>query len=255
LGDVPFHRSSLHERCHLPLNAVHLWKSSLIVSNDQYQALWQILEESEQAWATRFRTLQQRRRFVACRGQLRLLLARYLAVSPASIRFIRDAYGRPRLSSAEPDQGLVFNVSHTDDHAAYAFAYDRTLGVDIQSWRNVDNLDGLVERCFAPVEKAVWRNAPTGARERLFFSFWCLKEAFVKAVGVGISFGLSRCALMPGENPRLLAIPESCGAIDEWTLVNIHFNERLSGALAIKTRSPEVVVREELVFAPHLLEI
>ncbi len=227
-----------------PFDAVHIWKSSLIIADDEYQAFWRILDLAERTRAVQFRARLQQRRFVACRAQLRCLLARYLRMSPTAIQFTRGTHGKPRLSDTEPDQGLVFNVSDSGDHALYALAYNRMLGVDLQIWRGLNNLDGLVERCFAAPEKAYWQSVPDSERRALFFSFWTLKEAFVKAIGIGIPFGLSRCMVRPGENPRLLAIPMCCGAANDWMLKNLELGTGLSGALAVKPRTPRIVFRE-----------
>lgn len=148
------------------------------------------LEECQQAQAFRFP--RDRDLYVAAHLFLRQVLSRYAPVSPDGWQFSRNAYGKPTI--ANPAQGwLQFNLSHTHGLIACAVARDRAVGVDVESIRNLNNLPGLCQYAFAPVETADVLAAPSQqAQTERFFSYWTLKEAYIKARGMGLSLPLQQ---------------------------------------------------------------
>src|SRR5690349_1453570 len=117
----------------LARDEVHVWRARL----DQSQRLADFsatLAADEKARASRYRFQIDREHFIAARGLLRLLLSRYLCVSPADLSFRLNAYGKPSLAQAY-DTGLCFNISHSHGLALLAFAQDRELGVDLEAVR------------------------------------------------------------------------------------------------------------------------
>ncbi len=218
----------------LPGDTVHLWHAGIGVDDAEYERLGSVLNECEWTRARRFLSERHRHDYVAARGQLRWLLARYLSVAPGSIRFALGEHGKPHLANAPPDQELVFNLSHTGPHVLFAVGRDSLLGVDIEAWRNISNLNSMVERCFAPAEQRYWSSLDADSRTPAFYAFWTRKEAFVKAVGRGISLGLEHCVI--GLEPRLhfASLPRGFGDISEWSLLDIDVGDGVSAALAVR---------------------
>ncbi len=225
-------------------HTVHLWLCDLELNSRQHGNLCSILDDSERDRALRFRLLEHRERFVACRGQLRLLLSFYMGQQPAKIGFEQGQYGKPRLVDTELDQGLVFNVSHSSNKALLAFGTSQLLGVDLELWREVSNVDAMVERCFSAKEKSAWLGAEEACRQTLFFSFWTAKEAMIKAEGQGLSLGVQRCELSHNPHLRYTSLPACCGDPIDWKLFSIDCGERFSGALAVKSKRCKVIYRE-----------
>ena len=218
----------------LPDDTVHLWHTGLGVNDAEYERLGSALNESEWARARRFFSEQHRRDYVAARGQLRWLLGRYLSVAPDSIRFAVGEHGKPRLANTGPDQGLVFNLSHTGSHLLMAVGHDSMLGVDIETWRDIANMSGMVERCFAPAEQQYWSSLDAGSRTAAFYASWTRKEAFVKAVGRGISLGLDQCVIGLEPRAHFKSLPYGFGDASEWSLLDIDVGDGVSAALAVR---------------------
>ena len=225
-------------------HSVYLWLSDLELSSTQHDNLWSILNDSERDRALRLRFLQHRKRFVAGRGQLRLLLSLYTGQQPEKIGFEQGEYGKPRLADTEPGQGLVFNVSHSSNKALIAFSTNQLLGVDLEFWRKLSNIEAMVDRCFSAKEKAAWLGAEEACRQSLFFSFWTAKEAMIKAEGQGLSLGVQRCELSHNPHLRYTSLPTCCGDPIDWKLFSIDCGERFSGALAVKNKRCKVIYRE-----------
>jgi 4'-phosphopantetheinyl transferase len=236
---VQFTKLPTIESPRLLTGEVHLWTLNLAAGLNE-ACFWHLLDEEEQDRACRFRHAVSKRQYILSRGVLRWLLGCYLGADPTGLSFLSGSRGKPRLSKAEPERGLVFNVSHSADTSVFALALDTALGVDIEAWRTVNNMEGVAMRCFAPRELAYWRGLPENARLPAFFAFWTCKEAFAKAVGAGIAVGLERCAIDLVNGPRLVLIPEEYGLPRDWTLLGLHPGRGHSAALCAKGNIREV---------------
>lgn len=154
----------------------------------ELEALVPLLSAEEVARADKFYFPRDQKRYIAGRGMLRKLLGQYLDKSPASIELTYTPYGKPFLKQ----DALKFNLSHASGMVSYAFCHDQEVGIDIEwQYREVD-INILVERFFSPAEIFAIRQLQGAARKALFFRFWTRKEAFLKAMGMGVSFPLEQ---------------------------------------------------------------
>lgn len=117
----------------LPDGQVHVWRVALICDPEQLLRLLATLSKDEKARADRFKYKIDKQRFIAARGALRALLAKYPYESPPDLKFEYGQHGKPFLvapTSLAPQ--LSFNLSHSNDMAVYAIAQDRQLGIDVE---------------------------------------------------------------------------------------------------------------------------
>lgn len=198
---------------------VHVWCAPLNPPDDVVRRYRELLAPDEWARADRFRFDQHRRQFTVARGVLRTLLGRYLEVDPRRVEFRYGSHGKPELGGALAGSDLRFNVSHSGELALYAVSRGRELGVDIELVHPMDDGMEIAERFFSAAENVVFRSLAASAREEAFFNCWTRKEAYIKAVGEGLSFPLHAfdVSLAPGEPARLLGArdPEQAA---RWTL-------------------------------------
>ena len=118
---------------------------------------------------------------------LRNLLASYLDHRAASLRFERGEHGKPRLLGAP----LLFNVSHSAGALLVALSRNIHPGVDLESGtRRTRSVPELARRWFAPGEAAALSALPPAQQQAAFLRLWTCKEAVLKCLGCGISFGL-----------------------------------------------------------------
>ena len=122
----------------------------------------------------------------AGRGRLRLLLARYLRVTPRNVRLGREPNGKPILLSPAGVPPLRFSVSHSKDRVAYALTRAGEVGVDVEHFRPGLDWPGLAERFFAPAEARELRRAGPAAGRASFYRLWTQKEAMAKADGANL---------------------------------------------------------------------
>jgi 4'-phosphopantetheinyl transferase len=214
---------------------VHVWRVDLD-PQPALEGLEPCLSSDEQARAGVFAFARDRRRYCVSHVALRSILARYLAVHPQAVRFAQGPQEKPYLVGGTD---LRFNLSHSGDLAVVAVARGREVGVDLEQVRELDDLEGLAEDCFAPPELSAWRALPRDHRPAAFFATWTRKEAYLKAGGVGLSRSLQsfEVSVLPGERPRLLRVLDDPGEPARWTLKTLTFEPGFAATVAIEGRA------------------
>jgi 4'-phosphopantetheinyl transferase len=144
------------------------------------------LSPEETARAKRFRSDQDRDRYIVQHGVLRSLLAGYLDCGPRQIDINTSAHGKPCLAGKDDEGSLQFSLSHSGTYAAFAFGRYNSIGVDIEEIREIPEMEGIVTEHFTPHEKAVMLSCPIDTRVKTFYRFWTRKEAVLKAQGEGL---------------------------------------------------------------------
>lgn len=156
---------------------------------------------AEHARADRFRFAHLQRRYRATRAALRVLLARELDLSPADVRFVRSARGKPELDPAH-DSPLHFNLTHSE-HVAWVALGRQELGIDLEVLgREVRTLDSLIHRVTTPTEAARLLAMPEDLRELAFLLMWTRKESTLKAWGEGIT-GMGSLNTLDSQLPEI----------------------------------------------------
>lgn len=218
---------------------IDLWVEALDVTDDLYHRYWALLDEEERAKALRFVHRQHRVRYVISHGKVRAILARYMDRPPETIRFAREAAGKPYLAVDAGSREIKFNLSHSGDKMILAVGRHGPVGVDIEIWN--DNIDfmAIAEACFAEAERSFWLDLPAPDKTGAFYRFWTRKESFVKSVGAGFSLDVSRVVTSVDDDPRFISLPACCGAAGQWRLVDLDLGPGISGALTIRAGGME----------------
>jgi 4'-phosphopantetheinyl transferase len=176
----------------LEAQTVHLWWISLDVTEKNLQNFISLLSESEKIKADRFKFPQHQRRYQAVHGILRIILARYLSLDPTQVNFTQSDRGKPYLTDDCNSVNLQFNLSHSENMAILGINRDRSIGVDVETVRPMENSLQLAKRFFCASEYDLLTQAIPEERDKLFFQLWTAKEAYLKATGEGISGGLNQ---------------------------------------------------------------
>ena len=231
---------SLPDLFDLSRGQVHVWRGSLERSQAERDVLWQFLSVDERARAERFHFDVHRHHYIEGRGLLRWLNGRYLSISPQDIQFSYGEYDKPALVN-EP--ALQFNVSHSHKGLLIGFAWDVAIGVDIEHVRRLDDMDNIARRYFSPVESAAYLSVADSEKPDTFFNCWTRKEAFIKAVGEGLSFPLDEfnVSLLPGEPARLLKVRGSKQEAASWSMRSFDPFPGYRGALIVESQNLDCV--------------
>lgn len=227
-------------------NNIHVWCSSLQQSGDVVEQLSSLLDTEERERAARFQFEHLRRAFRVARGTLRLILARYLEVEPGKLQFRYTANGKPYLSDPADPKGISFNLSHSGDLVLYAITRGRQVGVDIEQIRPVPELMNIAANTFSQEEYSQLKTVAENQKLDAFFNCWTRKEAFIKAIGEGVSFPLDQfdVSLAVGRPARLLRIRGSKEAAACWSMFGWQPAEGYVAALAVEGTDCSVTYRE-----------
>lgn len=210
--------------------------------SDRAPADARTLNDSERARAARFRHAHHARRWIRARSALRAYLGAAVGTPPERLRFRTEAFGKPMLEG-EPATALAFNLSHSADMAIIAWSLlpsglERAplLGVDVEAIVPVPELAEVARHHFAPEEQAALLSTAVEERTAAFHRLWTRKEAFVKALGLGIGAPLERFAvsLDPAEARLTRADSALFGAPDRWRLLTWEPSPGYAAALAVR---------------------
>jgi 4'-phosphopantetheinyl transferase len=164
---------------------------------------WRVLDEEERLRAARYRYEVDRSRFVVARATLRRLLGNTLDMPPEAMVFSSNPFGKPELLARS---ALHFNTSHSGDWVLHAFSSSAPVGVDVEAVRD-DWADLLASgQVLAPAEADWLASLDEPARPAAFTGLWVRKEAYVKALGEGLSRPLKEICVIPssaGTHERL----------------------------------------------------
>ncbi len=167
---------------------VRFMRYEAVLPADVMQERCASLSELELAQARRFHFEKDRTRYVLTRALVRSSLSRYAPVAPGGWQFAPNAFGRPEICNPVPEaQDVSFNVSHTDGAIVLAVSRARRIGIDIESDVDSRNRMDIAQRFFAPLEYQDLQRTPLPHQSRRFLEYWTLKEAYVKARGLGVS--------------------------------------------------------------------
>jgi 4'-phosphopantetheinyl transferase len=169
---------------------------------DDYRRL---MDVSEHARHGRLVREADRVSFLITRGLVRTLLSRFVDVPASDWTFAANEYGRPEVANLPAGSPpLRFNLSHTTGLVACAVVVGREIGLDVE---NVDRpvTHDVAGRFFAPREVSDLRALPPDRQPAVFFDYWTLKEAYIKARGLGLVLPLHHFAfdLTCGGDPRI----------------------------------------------------
>ncbi len=191
---------------------VDVWSIALNASAEKRLQAGTLLSEEEHKRVYRLRMPEHQHRSIIALAQRRVILSQYLNQAPESITYAIGPYGKPYIEGYP----LHFNLSHSHDIALLAISQQAELGIDIEYWRSVIHIDGLVKKIFTPEEQAQFYALPDDQRTASFYQVWTSKEAFVKAIGKGLYYPLSQInvAVDPNMPSRLLMAGVGKEAID-----------------------------------------
>ena len=164
----------------------------------------EILSPQEISACSAFNREEDRCRAFVSRTLLRETLSRYAPIRAEAWAFVAGAQGKPAIA-APTSLRLRFNLSHTGCLVACAVTLDDEIGVDLEDeTRALDPLE-LAERVFSPGELAALRTLGPESQRRRFFESWTLKEAYLKARGIGFAFESENASFDLSERGRVQA--------------------------------------------------
>jgi 4'-phosphopantetheinyl transferase len=211
-----------------------------------------LLSLDEQVRAKGFIVDSVRARFILSHAFCRCVLSGYLRVGSSSVLphkllFTAGGFGRPALDSKALDSNmsgllsgssarLGFSLSHCDTSAVVAVATTTDVGVDIEECRAGIDALGIANRYFAPQESATLADMAPDLAVHHFTRLWVCKEAFVKAIGLGLFCPLDSFVIdgIRSQTPFLARVGIEYGPAPKWSLAMWSPDLNCNAAIAIR---------------------
>jgi 4'-phosphopantetheinyl transferase len=203
--------SSDEGRLRLHQNQVDIWLAQPCrVGDDLLSRYRELMDDGELARWRRFKVDDAKLQHIVARALVRTTLSRYFDVPASAWRFTANRYGRPYIDEPEAYRHVRFNLSHTTGLVACAIIGSGDVGVDVENIRRNVGFEDLAQAVFSPFEASYFmRSAPERQRD-VFFSYWTLKEAYIKARGRGLSLPLDGFWLHLDESPLRIEFADTC---------------------------------------------
>jgi 4'-phosphopantetheinyl transferase len=202
--------------------SLHVWYGE--PADEDVASLMPYLPLLEREDVGRLRIPSHQWSVAAARAAVRTQLAQLLDCAPADVGIVRDPLGKPRLDPATHGvlaERIHFNISHTTGLVAVAVA-TRRIGIDVEAVRSLDDLDGIAAETFAPpMLEALKAARQPSEKIALFYRFWTLGEAFIKATGRGLAQDLRAFAFSQSGTPRLTHLDGIGNPSERWAFATI----------------------------------
>lgn len=174
---------------HILSSEAHVWfvTPESVCDPATLQHCYDILNEDEREKYGRFIYSEDSHSYLISHALVRNILSRYATIAPSGWRFNQGTHGRPEIIPAHQTR-LRFNLTHTSGLAACIVTLDDDCGIDAENVHDRSNPLGIAKRMFSAPELEQLKQHEGPAFLEYFYERWTLREAYVKARGIGISF-------------------------------------------------------------------
>jgi 4'-phosphopantetheinyl transferase len=236
----------------LKQGAVHIWQIDLSLQGN-FNDHTELLSVDENERSDRFYFEKDRRRFIASRRALRVVLSKYLSIAPQDVAFFYATHGKPELTSGLSESGIRFNLSHSGELALIAVVQDLQVGVDIELINREVAFDKIASRFFPPEETCILRCLSPEKRARVFFSSWTRKEAYIKALGNGFSLLTDNSDAAWGRGISAALLRAECFAdeLSRWSVYDISPSDKYAAALVVEGKKHRLEQRSWVDIDPR----
>jgi 4'-phosphopantetheinyl transferase len=168
---------------------VHVWLSTPEAVTDPERLAYyaSILSPEERERYQRFHFDKDRHLFLVSHALVRKVLSSYIDIEPSVWQFSGNEFGRPEIASPDLSLSLRFNLTHTPGLAACVVTLNADCGIDAEEIRARGDQTGIAEKMFAAAEQAELKQLEGQVFLERFLTYWTLREAYCKALGVGIA--------------------------------------------------------------------
>ena len=201
---------------------IHIWSANLDVSCAELSGYYKYLSARERKRMENLKFEKDKNHYVAFRGILRKILSIYTNVPPEAILIRYNDFGKPILQ--DHADYLYFNSSRSNHLALYIFSGLYEVGIDIEKVKDIGNIKDIILQFFAAEEISDFKKLPPQKLVKTFYKTWTKKEAFIKAIGEGLSFPLNQfqVSIAPTERCKIVQINgKHCADAAKWSVNEI----------------------------------
>ena len=204
---------------------IDVWLCDLKQLSGDINNYYAILSDDERERADKLKIKDMKQQYVLTRGALRQRLGLLTNIDPQDFVFDYLQHGKPVLVKDARFANITFNVSHSYNLALIAIAQKQNIGIDIEKINHESKHDQLVTRFFSEAEQSEFQTMPETNKAKAFCACWARKEAFIKAIGDGVSYGLDSFDVTVDPDKQTLEINLHKPSEETWSAINLPIND------------------------------
>lgn len=226
---------------------VTIWKLPRSSSCHLSSILSEYLSKEEQVRAGYFKFEALKREYMIRHGLCKMLLANYLGLSPKKIQFEYNRNSKPKVKKSINDK-IEFNVSHSKDWIIVAISFDAPIGVDIEYIRQNRELLQIAKSFFTRMEYELLLKLPLAERTIAFYKIWTRKEAYIKALGTGLSLSLNSFYVKSTNAESTEIYCSKTNKLLDWSCFNLELNTQNYSSTLVAKRHTSRILYNTLYF-------
>ena len=230
----------------LSQKGIHLFLCDLDMLKVKYDFFYFLISKEEKEKAKKFHFERDKICYVTSHGILRTILSQYLNLHTNKILFETNDFGKPSLKN-HSRKAVFFNLSHSKDFCLIGINPISDIGVDIEFIKEDFEFENIVERYFVKNEiDQIFVNPNKELQRQAFYNCWTRKEAFIKAVGKGLSIPLNNFEVEVNNSRPEIKIYSDSPNKENWKLLPIEINKDYKGAFC--TRNINIKIDYWLIY-------
>lgn len=189
-------------------NKIYIWIEKIPSWINRTNTFQSFLSQEEKGRIEKLFFERDKQQYLISHGLMRIVLSQYSGIKPGDLKFKMNKYGKPKLVNKGCEE-LNFNISHSKEYFSMAISNYCDLGIDIEFKSEISEIDDVINNFFSDREIEAFKSIDQEIKLEAFFACWTRKEAFIKAQGKGLYFGLDKFSVSidPFE-PPILFYPE-----------------------------------------------
>lgn len=219
--------------------AIHLWQMKLDIDDHMLCRFRTFLSADERDRAEKFRFEIDRKHFIARKGLQRVILARYIGIEPKELQFRYTAEGKPFLECPLKQLSIQFSASSSDSLGLLAVTFNRHIGLDVENRGRTIEYEEIASSFFSSLEAEQIKLFQENEQADAFLACWTAKEAYLKAVGTGLSLSSLHTVSVPFRKqliPSLFHLKGPIVANNAYTGVRFNLAENYIATLLVERR-------------------
>jgi 4'-phosphopantetheinyl transferase len=214
-----------------------------LLDEEAAKACARLLSDDELVRWQRHKFDQNRREYLATHALARTALSSYRALAPEAWRFRLNEYGKPAI---DPDRGPRFNLSNSTGLVVCLIGEGAEVGVDVEPLTRAKSILELGPRVFSPRERAQLEYLREDERPERALRLWTLKEAYIKARGMGLALPLNKFSFVfEGTNDIRMEMDDDFqDAPERWRFCLLEFAGHCIALMVEDRAAPELQIWE-----------
>jgi len=204
-------------------NNVDVWRICISSNFLFLDRLTAIMHPEEIERANKYFHTKDKNRHIVCHGVLRIILGKYLNISPVLVEFGIGTNQKPFVKNSNT---IRYNISHSGDYILIAIANDE-VGADIEIINKDFDYQDIIGEHFNNEEINFIKHDNSAER---FFMLWTRKEALLKATAKGLDDDLKLICSLDGTH---LISGKTISTKNDWEINSFNLNPQYIASIAI----------------------